>query len=65
MQRVGRRSQLRMSNLLIVEVIQTTTAAIYFLWKRILLMIHSKLIYIRLELNLHLAKTLINIFNET
>ncbi|KZK81850.1 hypothetical protein PsW64_02440 [Pseudovibrio sp. W64] len=65
MQRVGRRSQLRMSNLLIVEVIQTTTAAIYFLWKRILLTIHSKLIYIRLELNLHLAKTLINIFNET
>ncbi len=65
MQRVGRRSQLRMSNILIVEVIQTTTAAIYFLWKRVLLTIHSKLIYIRLELNLHLAKTLINIFNET
>ncbi|SFK66522.1 hypothetical protein SAMN04488518_107284 [Pseudovibrio ascidiaceicola] len=64
MQRVGRRSQLRMSNLLIVEVIQTTTAAIYFLWKRNLLTIHSKLIYIRLELNLHLAKTLINIINE-
>ncbi|KZL11386.1 hypothetical protein PsAD26_02611 [Pseudovibrio sp. Ad26] len=64
MQRVGRRSQLRMSNILIVEVIQTTTAAIYFLWKRNLLESHSKMIYIHIELDLHLSKTQLNIMKE-
>ncbi len=64
MQRVGRRSQLRMSNILIVEVIQTTTAAIYFLWKRNLLEGHSKMIYIHIELDFHLSKTQLNIVKE-
>ncbi|GHB18778.1 hypothetical protein GCM10007094_03210 [Pseudovibrio japonicus] len=60
MQRVGRRSQLRMSNLLIVEVIETTTSAICFLWQKNFHSINSKMNYISLELNLHLPKTLIN-----
>lgn len=64
MQRVGRRSQLRMSNILIVEVIQTTTAAIYFLWERNLLEAHSKMIYIHIELDFHLSKTQLNIVKE-
>jgi hypothetical protein len=64
MQRVGRRSQFRMSNILIVEVIQNTTAAIYLLWKRNLLESHSKMIYIHIELDLHLSKTQLNIMKE-